>query len=102
MPLPGCSVRAQESSIVLGLRTLSGFSARLRRASEILSVLIIEGAADAVPKLLPEQLLARSSSLEEWIWAEHAATGRLLLFPADGSWWIVEDADWEVVIVLRV
>jgi hypothetical protein len=97
--MPGCSVRAQESSIVLGLRMLPRVSELLERESEILSVLISEGAVNAVPKVMPQHELAEPSALEEWIWAEHAATGRLLLFPTDGSWWIVEDADWEVLIV---
>ena len=99
MPLPGRVVRAQETSIALGLQMLGGFRTPLVDPSTTLTVLVENGHVLSPPIALPERVMSDPSDLQEWIWDTHAATGRLLVYPSDGSWWIVEDADWEVVFV---
>lgn len=98
-PLPGVAVRASESSIVLGLTAaptvvgawLSSGKVSVRRIGPDLAV--------PMPQLIvPKEALSEPNAFQEWVFQSVGPTGRMLVWPDDESWWIVEDADWEVTI----
>ena len=46
---------------------------------------------------VPGSALRTQEAFCEWVW-EGLRAPRLLLYPPTGNWWVVDDADWEVVI----
>ncbi len=51
------------------------------------------------PELVPTTALLSRASLTEWVWSTHGALGRLLLWDERRRWWIVQDADLELVLL---
>ena len=114
-------IRACEAGIVLGEFFLPGLLAVLRRqAQPALSIRIDEdpqpeewksvqpGGSESVsrvvmppdrPVSVPTEALADDGALANWVGMTHGSWGRVLVWGADGDWWIVNDPDLEVSLV---
>jgi hypothetical protein len=51
------------------------------------------------PVLVPEAVLAGDSAFSDWVWSTHGALGRLLLWDAASTWWIVNEPDLESTLL---
>lgn len=98
-PLPGLTVRASESSIALGLAMTPDVVGSWLPRYRVKAGRIAPDAQSPDPRVVvPEHALTDTDSFREWVFQSIGPTGRMLIWPDDESWWIVEDADWEVTI----
>jgi hypothetical protein len=51
-----------------------------------------------VPTVVPLAALADGRAFAEWVEKTHGALGRLLIWGEPWSWWMVQDADLELVV----
>jgi hypothetical protein len=47
------------------------------------------------------RVLLDRATFQDWLWEKHGSVGRLLLAPVNGSWWVINDADLEVIVCGR-
>lgn len=98
-PLPGLAVRASESSIVLGLSmTPRVIDSWLSSGGVSVSRVGPDLTEPASRRVVPDDALTDPDAFREWVFQFVGPTGRMAVWPDDESWWIVEDADWEVTI----
>jgi hypothetical protein len=117
-PLRGCAVTFRESGILLGSLWLEDDEWRALRATPALALRIDDHpAADGsmtthpngsqtrvdfdipmVPAVVPLGALANGRAFADWVQNTHGALGRLLIWEESCSWWMLQDADLELVV----
>ena len=118
-PLAGSQAVLRESGITLGSILMDDDEWPALGASPVYSVRIDDHAASlgwttttpdgtethhefeipTFPVLVPPQALASSRELSDWVWCTHGALGRLLLWDAGRTWWIVQEPDLELTLL---